>query len=100
MISLSLPLNLILYSLLIGLFICVIYLWLLWVTVKKLAKTKHPILLFLISLIGRFALLFGLALFFAQQNPARFLWIMIGFIISRLFFVSLVKSRRKNDSKS
>ena len=91
----NLPLGLILYSLFVGLGICLIYLWLLWMTVKNLSKTKHPLLLFFISLIGRFALLFCLALFFAEQDPARFLWIMIGFIISRLFIVSLVKSRRK-----
>lgn len=100
MILLDLPFSLILYSLCVGLIICIIYLWLLWITVKNLNKVKHPLLLFFISLIGRFTVLFCLALFFAQQNPARFLWIMIGFIVSRFCLVSLVKSRRKNDSKS
>ncbi len=100
MISLYLPFGIIVYSLLIGVFISIIYLWLLWLTAKSLNKVKHPLVLFLTSLIGRFALVFGLAFFFAEHNAARFLWIIVAFIISRFCIVSIVKSRRKNDSRS
>ena len=100
MISLSLPLSAILYSLSIGVIISFVYLGLLWQTVKYISKTQRKALFLLISALVRLALFLYLAVLFSEQNPARFLWIVAGFIITRICFVSMVKLGGKNDSKS
>ena len=93
MTSFNLPWTQIGICLAYGLFLSLIYLGLLWFTIKSLNKTKHKGMWLFASGVLRISLfLFG-AILFSQNNPARFLWIVAGFIITRLLLVSRIKTK-------
>lgn len=94
MISFNLPILDIILCLFIGLVLASIYLFMLWHSIKNIAKRKHKGLFLFVTIILRLAFLVIFVFLFGQQNPARVLYIFIGFIITRLFIVSLVGSRR------
>ena len=76
-----------------GFSLSVIYLALLWLTIKSLSKSKHRVFLLLISAIARLALFLTGAILLSQHQAARFLWIVVGFVITRLLLVGLVKTK-------
>jgi len=95
MISFILPFPQILICLLTGFVLSIIYLGLLWITIRLLAKTRHKGMLLLLSAAIRITIFFTGAILLSQHNPARFLWIVFGFIITRIFFVSRIKLKEK-----
>lgn len=77
-----------------GCFLSLIYLGLLWLTVKSLPNKKHKGIWLFVSAVIRLTLFLAGAVLFSQNNAARFLWIVIGFIITRLIIVGFIKTRR------
>ena len=84
-----------LYGLAIGFALCVIYTWLLWLTVKKLAHIKHKGLFLLTSAIVRILLFIIPAIYLSQHDVSCFLFIVIGFVLSRFIIVGQVKTSSK-----
>ena len=91
--SFLLPLPELLSCVVCGVVLNIVYLTLLWLTIKFLPHTQHKGLCLFGSVILRLALFLGLAIWFSQQSPARFLWIVIGFVITRLVVVGLIKTK-------
>lgn len=79
-------------SLIIGLILGCIYLFLLWQTLLKLPKIKHKGNFLFISAVVRISLLIFVALYFSFENGAAFLLIFIGFIMTRLIITKYVKA--------
>ncbi len=91
----ALPVSEIICALIIGAVLSVVYLSLLWLTVKHLPKIQHKGLFLFLSAAVRIALfLFG-AVWFSLGNPARFLWVVLAFIVTRLVIVGNIKQRKK-----
>lgn len=90
--SIFLPLSDILPLLWVGVSLAFIYLWLLLKTVQKLPIIKRKGLFLLASAVGRIVLFLGIALLFSQHSPARFIWIVLAFVITRFFVVGYTKS--------
>ncbi len=67
----------------------------LWYTVKKLAQSKRPALLFLGSLILRIATTLTGFYFIAQDNWQRMLVCLLGFIASRFIIVRVTADNKK-----
>ena len=91
--SLSLPFVDILSCMAVGSALCVLYLILLWQSIKNLSKTKHKALFLIASTILRVSLFLILAIFFSGHSPVRFLCIFVGFILTRFLIVGFVKVR-------
>ena len=79
----------------VGIILGLRYLILLWGTVSFLAKVQHKAIFLLCSALLRIAFLIGSAWLISSQNPARFLWVMISFVITRFVVLSIVKSGGK-----
>ena len=84
-----------LYGLGIGFALCIIYTWLLWLTVKKLTHVQHKGLFLLGSAVVRILLFIIPAIYLSQHDVSCFLFIVIGFILSRFIIVSQVKTSSK-----
>ena len=71
----------------LGAVLAVLYLYLLWKTICLLPRIKRKGLFLLASVVIRITLLISLALIFSQNHAGKFLWIIIGFILTRLILV-------------
>lgn len=78
-------------SLGIGMLLSCLYLFLLWKTLLKLPNTNHKGLLLFVSLAVRLTLLIFIAVHFSFGHYGRFLFIVIGFMITRGFIVRHIK---------
>jgi hypothetical protein len=76
----------------IGIIIGLIYLFLLWQTLLKLPSIKHKGNFLFLSAVVRLALLIFTAIYFSFDSGARFLLIIIGFIIARIITLKYVKN--------
>ena len=93
MTSFNLPWPQMITCVIYGFCLSLFYLGLLWLTVKSLPKVKHKNLWLFTSAIIRLVLFLSGALLLSQNNPARFLWIVGGFIMTRLILLGLVKQK-------
>ena len=96
MINVSLPFSAILISFIMGAVLSVLYLGLLWYSVKLLPKIKKRGLFLFASASVRLFLFLFLAVYLAQNHAGRFLWIVIGFITTRLILLSFIKNKRRS----
>lgn len=87
----TLSIEQILMSFGIGVIIGFIYLFLLWQTLLKLPSIKRKGNFLFISAVIRLSLLIFTAIYFSFDSGARFLLIIIGFIIARIIAVKYVK---------
>ena len=85
----------ILVALLMGGLLSIIYLGLLWYSLKLLPKIKKKGLFLFVSAAFRLFLFLFLAVYLAQNHAGRFLWIVLGFISTRLILLSFIKNKRK-----
>lgn len=76
----------------IGIIIGLIYLFLLWQTLLKLPSVKRKGNFLFLSAAIRLALLIFSAIYFSFDSGARFLLIIIGFIIARIITLKYVKN--------
>ena len=88
MMSFSFSLSQLFLGLAMGLLICVVYLALLWLSLKALPKINHKILFLLITAIIRISLAVALLFLCAQHNLVQFLSILTGFILTRLILLN------------
>lgn len=95
MTSLILPWSQLCVCLLEGVILSLVYLALLWGTVRALPHVHYKALFLLCSTIIRLVLLFTAVLMLSQRNPAKIIWIITSLVITRLITVGLVKTRRK-----
>ena len=93
MISFALPWTQILTCLIYGLVLGLIYLGLLWITIRSLPRIRHKGLALFLSATIRLCLFLMGAICLSQQNPARFLWIVLGFIVTRFVLLGLIKTK-------
>ena len=93
--SIKLSYSAILNAFVIGGILSTIYLGLLWYSVKLLPKIKKRGLFLFCSAVLRLFLFLFLALYLSQNHAGRFLWIVIGFITTRLVLLSFIKNKRK-----
>lgn len=78
-------------ALAIGIILSLLYFYLLWQTISILPRVKKKGLLLFSSGALRIFLLIFVALAFAADNPARFLLIFIGFILTRIILLKIAK---------
>lgn len=77
--------------LLIGAIVSVVYMYLLWKTVRLLPRVKRKgLFLFISALLRIFLLIFGMLLL-SNDNAGRFILIFCGFVISRLFILRFTR---------
>ena len=77
--------------LLIGAIVSVVYMYLLWETVRLLPRVKHNgFFLFFSAVLRIFLLIFGMLLL-SDENAGRFILIFCGFIIFRLFILRFTR---------
>lgn len=76
-----------LLSLLIGVFVGVLYFAGLWWTVLKKASEKKPVAMFLISFLVRASIACTLFYLVAQDHPWRWGCLLVGFVVSRRIIV-------------
>ena len=76
-----------------GVILSLIYLGLLWLTLKHLPHTQHKGMWLFVSAVIRLALFLYLSVLLSQHNPFTFLLIVVGFVIARLCLVGRIKSR-------
>ena len=93
--SIKLSYSAILVSFLMGGVLSFIYLGLLWYSVKLLPKMKKRGLFLFISAVIRLFFFIFFAIYLSQNHAGRFLWIVIGFITTRLVLLSFIKNKRK-----
>ncbi|MGN0919671.1 MAG: ATP synthase subunit I [Alphaproteobacteria bacterium] len=86
----------ILTAFLMGGILSILYLGLLWYSLKLLPKVKKRGLFLFASAALRLFLFLFLAVYLAKDNVGRFLWIIVGFITVRLILLSRIKNKRKN----
>ena len=91
--SLSYPEILITFTL--GGLLSILYLGMLWYSLKLLPKIKKRGLFLFSSAALRLFLFLLLAVYLAKNNAGRFLWIVIGFITVRLILLSFIKNKRR-----
>lgn len=89
----------IILSLLIGGALCLVYLLLLWKTLKVLPQVEHKGNILFFSAIIRLFLLIFVGIYFAYGNGARFLLIFIGFFITRVIVLKFTKHSILRDCK-
>ena len=92
--SIRLSYSAILITFVLGGILSILYLGLLWYSVKLLPKIKKRGLFLFISAALRLFLFLFLAVYLAQNNVGRFLWIVIGFMVTRLILLSFIKNKR------
>lgn len=95
MTNINLPYSSILTSFLIGGILSILYLGLLWYSVKLLSKIKKRGLFLFASATLRLFLFLFFAVYLAQNHAGKFLWIVIGFITTRLILLSFIKNKRR-----
>lgn len=93
MISLALPWTQIFICLIYGLLLSLIYLGLLWMTIRSLPRIRHKGLALFLSAVVRLSLFLIGAVVLSGQNPACFLWIVAGFIITRFILLGFAKPK-------
>ncbi len=93
--SIKLSYSAIFTALVIGGVLGTLYLGLLWYSIKLLPKIKKRDLFLFGSAVLRLFLFLFLAVFLSQNHAGRFLWIVVGFITTRLILLSFVKNKRK-----
>ena len=93
--SIRLSYSAILITFVLGGILSILYLGLLWYSVKLLPKIKKRGLFLFISAALRLFLFLFLAVYLAQNNVGRFLWIVIGFMVTRLILLSFIKNKRR-----
>ena len=93
MTSIKLSLDAILLALAMGGILSLIYLELLWYSLKLLPKIKRKGLFLFASAAIRIFLFLFLAISLSQNHAGRFLWIVIGFVSVRLFLLSRIKNK-------
>lgn len=79
------------YALITGIILGIIYLFLLWQTLLKLPSVKQKGLFLFLSAAIRLTLLIFIALHFSYSNGARFLLIIVGFILTRIVVTKYIK---------
>ncbi|MBQ4472270.1 MAG: hypothetical protein II942_03405 [Alphaproteobacteria bacterium] len=77
----------------IGFGLAVLYLVLLHFSIKLLKTTKHPGILLVLSAVVRLAVLLALSIYLSFHDPIRFIWIIIGFIITKFILLSFVTKK-------
>ena len=87
----SMTLNEMGWCLLTGSICAVVYLYLLWKTVRLLPSVKHKGLFLFISMALRIFLLLVVMLLFSGKRPGPLLVICCGFLIMRLFILRLTR---------
>ena len=95
MIIIKLSLDAILIAFFMGGILSLIYLGLLWYSLKLLPRIKQKGIFLFISAALRLFLFLFLAVWLAQNHAGRFLWIFLGFICVRLVILSKIKNRGK-----
>ena len=93
----------IIYALTVGGIFSLIFLYLLWETVKLLPRVKHKILFLHISRILRIFLLLCAMVLFSDKHAGKFLMIFCGFMVVRLVilrFISFKISTNKSGKPS
>ena len=93
--NVNLPFSAILTAFVMGVLLSVLYLGLLWYSLKLLPKIKRRGLFLFASAALRLFLFLFLAVYLAQNHAGRFLWIVIGFITTRLILLSFIKNKRR-----
>ena len=93
--SIKLSYSAIFTAFVIGGVLSTLYLGLLWYSIKLLPKIKKRGLFLFGSAVLRLFLFLFLAVFLSQNHAGRFLWIVVGFITTRLILLSFVKNKRK-----
>ncbi|MBQ3696084.1 MAG: hypothetical protein II938_03860 [Alphaproteobacteria bacterium] len=88
MMSFSFSLSQFFLGLAMGSLICLVYLTLLWLSLKALPKIKHKVPFLLITAIIRISLAVVLLFLCAQHNLVQFLSILCGFILTRLILLN------------
>ena len=96
MMNVSLPYSAIFTAFTMGALLSVLYLGLLWYSLKLLPKIKKRGLFLFVSAAVRLFLFLFLAIYLAQNHTGRFLWIVIGFITTRLILLSFIKNKRRS----
>ena len=92
MISIKLSFDAIIIAFLTGGILSLIYLGLLWYSLKILPKIKKKGLFLFASAALRLFLFLFLAVWLSQNHAGRFLWIVLGFITVRLILLSRIKN--------
>ena len=95
MTNVKLSLDAILMALTMGSILSFIYLGLLWYSLKLLPKIKKRGLFLFGSAVLRLFLFLFLAVYLSQNHAGRFLWIVIGFVTTRLILLSFIKNKRR-----
>ena len=96
MTNVNLPYSSIVVAFTMGGLLSLLYLGLLWYSIKLLPKIikKRGLFLFASAVVRLFLFLF-LAVYLAQNHAGKFLWIVIGFITTRLILLSFIKNKRR-----
>ena len=95
MTSIKLSFDAIFLALVMGGILSLIYLGLLWYSLKLLPKIKRRGLFLFISAAIRIFLFLFLAMWLAKNHAGRFLWIVVGFVCVRLILLSRIKNKGK-----
>ena len=93
--SIRLSYSAILTAFITGGVISILYLGLLWYSVKLLTKIKKRGLFLFGSATVRLFLFLFLAIYLSQNHVGKFLWIVIGFVTTRLVILSFIKNKRR-----
>lgn len=80
-------------ALLIGAACGIIFMYLLWKTVKLLPQVKHKYLFIFASKVLRIFLLLTVMVLFSEKHAGRFILIFCGFVIMRLFILHFASFR-------
>lgn len=81
-----------------GLFLGVLYFWMLWKTIKKLPKSKQPVMIILKSLATRIIPLMAAFYLLLQIGWKYALTAVLGFMIARLVFLYSVNAKTKKQA--
>lgn len=96
MANVSLPYSVLIVYFFLGGILSILYLGLLWYSVKLLPKIKKRGLFLFLSAVVRLFLFLFLAVYLSQDHVGKFLWIVIGFITMRLVLLSFIKNKKRN----
>ena len=80
-------------ALLVGAGCGIIFMYLLWETVRILPRVKHKYLFIFASKVLRIFLLLAVMILFSEKHAGRFLMIFCGFVIMRLFILRFASFR-------
>jgi len=79
----------------IGILIGIAYEYLLWLSIKVLPKIKRKGLWLLFTTAIRLFLLLFTAVVMAQNNVAKFLWIIFAFLVTRWLIINFMKNIKR-----